>query len=75
MMAGLSGVRMWLGVAGVLVAAAAVGTGSHLAGWVAVLLLGAALAVRLSRRRKAAPPGPPEETDGEAETKSGGSAY
>ena len=75
-MAGLSGVRMWLGVAGVLVAAAAaVGTGSHLAGWVAVLLLGAALAVRLSRRRQAARPGPPEETDGEAETKSGGSAY
>lgn len=71
----LPSARTWLGVAGVLVAAGAVGTGSHLAGWLAVVLLGAALALRLTRRRRDHPPVPESEDGRDAETKSGGSAY
>ena len=52
--------RFWLGVAGLLTAAAAVATDSRLAGWAAVALLAVAAASRMaaSRRRRSTGDGP-----------------
>lgn len=44
--------RFWLGVAGLITAAAAVATDSRLAGWAAVVLLAVAAASRMAASRR-----------------------
>lgn len=52
-MIGTAQARVALGIGGVLVAVAAVATDSRAAGWVAVVLLGAAVLIRLVAARRA----------------------